>query len=93
MNDNYFSYQYWEKSVLKRKLRKKEIEIIRNARCEHIMNESIKNIHENVRSDGLYVPMLTVNNGNCLFHSLCYYKLADDIESLKLAISNLMIFF
>jgi hypothetical protein len=93
MNNNYFNYHYWEQVVLKRKLKKKECELINNAKCEYNMNRSIKNIHENVQSKGLYIPMLTVNNGNCLFHSLCYYNLADDIDSLKLAISNLMIFF
>jgi hypothetical protein len=89
---NNINPRYWG-SILQRKLTEDEYEILHDVKSEIKMNSVINDIHNKVIQEGLYFPMLTENDGNCLFHSLCYYNLAKDIVSLKKSISNMMIFF
>jgi hypothetical protein len=83
-------YKYWE-NILNRKLENDEIQLIDNAYYENEMNNSINNIYNNAIVHGLYIPILTPNDGNCLFHSLCYHLSIKDIKLLKKGIANIMI--
>jgi hypothetical protein len=85
-------YDYWE-HTLGRSLRKKEYILIKKAKCEKGMNESIELINRTANKNGLCVKNLTENDGNCLFNSLCHLGLATTLSSLKKSIANLMIFF
>jgi hypothetical protein len=86
------NYKYWE-NILGRRLKRDEVERIQNVRSEKDMNHSINIIYNNAVAHELYIPMLTPNDGNCLFSSLCYYNISDNIQSLKKGITNMMLFF
>jgi hypothetical protein len=92
MNHFSLNYKYWE-SVLGRRLKREEVERIQSVHAEKHMNSSINDIYNKAITYGLYIPMLTPNDGNCLFSSLCYYNFADNIQSLKKGVANMMIFF
>ena len=86
------NFWYWE-SILKRRLKQEEKERIKSVYAEKEMNKVIRDIHNMAKKNGLYIPKLTENDGNCLFWSLCYYDFANDITSLKKGISNMLMFF
>lgn len=86
------NYKYWE-YFLKRKLNDKEKKLIKDVHSENLLNKVLQNIHEKVIKDKLYIPMLTPDDGNCLFSSLCYHKFANDIPTLKKGLSNMLVFF
>jgi hypothetical protein len=92
MAKNEFDVKFWIKQ-LGRRLEKYEYNIVNNALCEKEMNDSILDIAEYIKKDGLYIPNLSSDDGNCLFYSLCYLGLASDVDILKKGIVNLMIFF
>jgi hypothetical protein len=92
MNSREFDIKFWVKK-LNRRLKKYECIIINEAYCENEMNESILNIGKFAKNDNLYIPILTPDDGNCLFHSLCYHGLASSVDILKKGIANIMIFF
>jgi hypothetical protein len=92
MQEYPLNVNYWER-FLKRNLNKKEKYLIKNVYIENHMNEIIKSIYNRAVEDGLYIPVLTKNDGNCLFSSLCYYKFADNINTLKNGISNMLLYF
>lgn len=99
MSNRSLNYKYWEYS-LGRNLRKKEVQIIRNARFEVKMNGMIDDINNHVKSKGLCIPILTVDDGNCLFHSLYYHlypnskrDLKGSIDSFKQTICKMLLFY
>jgi hypothetical protein len=83
-------------NYLGRKLYFEEYELLESLKSELIMNKMLKNLYKilrinnNKNKEKLYIPLLTEANGNCLFESLVYYKIGDDIETLKLGISYFM---
>lgn len=80
-----------EKAIRKAKAKRKYI--IENAKCEHKCNIEIEKINAVASQKGLYIPILTKNNGECLFESICYHlydseknPLSDtNIEKLRMA--------
>jgi hypothetical protein len=65
-------FDLWE-GYLKRKLKKKEYEIIHDYLLENDTNLQIKSLHYNTILSGAFtIPKLTKNNGNCLFESLSH---------------------
>lgn len=91
--ENYpLNYNYWE-SILGRRLNDEEKEKFKNVQSEKNMNKVIHCVYWHAVKNGLYIPILTENDGNCLFHCLCYYKFADDIKTLKRGLSNMLLFF
>jgi hypothetical protein len=79
----------WAK-FLDRKLTKKEKELIENTEDEYIMNRGIAKLIKKINNDNIYIPRLSVTDGNCLFDSICYHL--QEIEPLELRklISNFM---
>jgi len=57
------------------------------------MNTKIRKINTLASNDGLCVPRLSVNDGNCLYDSLCYHRIAPSIIELKTTIAYLLLFF
>jgi len=86
------SAQYWE-NYLDRPLTKHEYFILRHAKDEQIFNNRIKNLHMIANSKGLYIPLLTNMHGNCIFESLRYYNLCDNIDDMRIGIALLMTMF
>lgn len=84
--------QYWEE-FLERKLTMEEVQLLNSTKCEYNINMEIKKIYDYVSTEGLYIPELTHLNGNCLFESLKYFKLCDDIDELRIGLSKLMLIF
>lgn len=82
----------WEQ-YLGRKLKKKEKELFSDMKSETSMNKMLKDLHEKVNSQGLYVPELTKPYGNCMFESLVYHNLMPDEDSLRNLVSLMMLKF
>ena len=71
----------WEQ-YLDRKLDITEKRLLNNASQEVQLNKCIYNLIKNVKNKNLYIPTLSVSDGNCLYDSICY-KLKDN-KPLKL---------
>lgn len=79
----------WKK-YLERKLTKKEKELIDNTENEYTINKSIFNLIKKIQKYDIYIPKLSLIDGNCLFDSICYHlKETTPIELRKL-IANFM---
>ena len=65
----------WEE-FLNRKLDKKEKKLLYNTSQEIQLNKCIYNLIKNIKNKNLYIPTLSVTDGNCLYDSICY-KLID----------------
>lgn len=83
---------YWEK-YLGRTLKSKEYCIIKQAEAEHFMNKKITDIYKSATTKGLYVPQLTTLVGNCIFESLQYHQICDDIDKFRCGIAYLFLLF
>jgi hypothetical protein len=73
---------YW-KDYLGRNLKEKEFAILKKTQCEHMMNCKIKQLCEHANSKNLFVPTLTNLHGNCIFESLQYHGLCDNIDDFR----------
>lgn len=83
---------YWE-DYLERELTPTECLILKAAKNENKMNMAIQQIYQNAESKGLYIPILTNLHGNCIFESLKYHGLCDDIDNFRNGIAVLMLMF
>jgi hypothetical protein len=89
------SIKKWSK-YLGRKLFLEEFKLLESLKTEIILNKMIYNLYkiidENNKNEDnrLYIPLLTQADGNCLFESLVYYNIGNDINSLKISISYFM---
>lgn len=79
----------WAK-FLDRKLTKKEKELIENAEDEYYMNKGIVRLIKKIKNDIIYIPRLSVTDGNCLFDSICYHLSELKPLELRKLISNFM---
>ena len=61
----------WEE-FLNRKLDKKEKKLLYNASQEIQLNKYIYNLIKNIKNKNLYIPTLSLSDGNCLYESICY---------------------
>ena len=78
------------KEYLGRDLTLKERIIISEKRSENYMNKDMNRLYNICEKDGLYIPLLTDLDGNCLFQSLNYFGIGDSVEELREAIAHLM---
>lgn len=80
----------WE-NYLGRKLSKEEASILGNFCMEIHMNEMIDELYKQCEIKKIcYIPMLTNLDGNCLFESLIYYKLCDNVMDFRKSLSFIM---
>lgn len=75
---------------LNRKLTKKEKIIIEDADDEIQMNKSIKELITNLKNKEIYIPRLSVDDGNCLYDSICYHITDINIIELRKLLSNFL---
>lgn len=68
----------------------KERIIIENAKTQHRMNVKLDDLQKNINEHGLYIPMLTELHGNCMFESLVYHNIGNNIEDLRKSLACLM---
>lgn len=79
----------WTK-YLKRKLTKEEKELLDNTQEEYLINKSIFNLIKEIQQYDIYVPKLSVSDGNCLFDSICYHLKETNPLELRKLIANFM---
>lgn len=79
----------WEK-YLNRKLTNKEKILLRNTECEMDINKDIMNLAINLKNDKLYIPCLSISDGNCLYESLNYHLKENNLLDIRINISNFM---
>jgi hypothetical protein len=79
----------WE-NALERKLTKFEKKILKNADVEIYMNNCIKDLINNLKNDNLYIPKLSITNGNCFYDSVSYHLDNIKIKELKSIISDFL---
>jgi hypothetical protein len=87
-----FDIEYWE-NKLNRNLNDIELSIIQNANNEHEINTKILKIDDVCNKYDLYIPELTKLNGNCLFDTLKYNNLCNDVNKFRYGLSQFLIFF
>jgi hypothetical protein len=78
---------------LERALTWQEMHIIEDFKAEWHMNEQLNMLYNHCRGRGMFVPILTDLDGNCLFESLVYYNVAESIEILRESVAYLMYIF
>lgn len=86
----------WE-GYLDRKLDNIEKNLLEELKKEVIINRMLRNLYIRLKErnnqnnvDKLYIPLLTEARGNCLFESLVYHGIGNDINSLRYGIGYLM---
>lgn len=79
----------WEK-YLDRKLKKKEKELLENVEDEYNMNKGIKLILKKFKNESIYIPRLSVTDGNCFYDSISYHLPDTNKNELRKLISNFM---
>jgi hypothetical protein len=72
---------------LGRKLSMGEMKLFRDVKYELHMNQMLHGLHEMSHSKNLYVSALTGLYGNCMFESLNYHKIGEDVMSLRQTLS------
>jgi len=78
----------WE-YYLERKLDVTEKRLLCNASQEIQLNKCIYKLIGNIKNKNLYIPTLSVSDGNCLYDSICY-KLNSTPYDIRKNISNFM---
>lgn len=81
------------KTYLNRKLTSEEKSIIYGYRSEVTMNLLLEKVINKCNESNLCVPVLTNLNGNCLFESLHYHKIGNDVKTLRAGIASLLYMF
>jgi hypothetical protein len=79
----------WE-IYLERKLTPKEKALFRKAQNEISINKDIMNLVINLKNDKLYIPELSVSDGNCLYESLNYHIKEKDLLNIRKSVANFM---
>lgn len=82
----------WE-NYLQRDLTNKEQMLFQNYKNERYMNQMIHNLREICTLNNLKIPLLTQNDGDCLFESLVYHNIGSSIISLRRGLSQIMFLF
>lgn len=80
-------------NYLERPLTWKEVHLLQEFKSEWHMNDQLNLLYKQCKEHNLYVPILTDLDGNCLFESLVYYKVAKSIEVLRQSVAYLMYIF
>jgi hypothetical protein len=80
-------------NLLQRKLTKKEYHIIKEANGETNMNQQITKIFDLANKQNLYIPELTNLDGNCIFESLKYHNLCENIDEFRCGLAYILMLF
>lgn len=79
----------WE-IYLKRRLSLSEKKLLKKTECEISINKDIMNLAINLKNDKLYIPELSVSNGNCLYESLNYHLKEKNLLDIRKSVANFM---
>ena len=85
-------FSKWEKDI-GRTLNPNEKKIIKKLISEKFINEKIKQLAFNANIKNLYIGKLTELEGNCLFESLNYFGIGNNIEDLRNSLASFMFLF
>jgi hypothetical protein len=75
------------------KLTKQEFDILFNYKTEKYMNRSLRRMYDNCSQRNLYVPSLTKLVGDCLFESLVYNGIGDNVINLRKGVACILYIF
>lgn len=89
---NTLDEEYWEE-YLERNLEKSELFLLQKTENDNNINKKIVEIYNLATKHELYIPYLTNLHGNCLFESLQYHKICDDIDEFRCGLAFLLIIF
>src|SRR5580698_1257501 len=89
---NCINTKIWELH-LERKLYPVEIKLFTEYSAEKSMNGRLLALYDICIKKGLYIPMLSKMDGNCLFESLVYLGIGNDITTLRNGIASIMYVF
>jgi hypothetical protein len=89
---NTVNKEYWT-NYLGRELTRNEHILLCNTKSEKLINLKINSINEIAKKSGLCVSMLTNMHGNCIFESLQYFNMCDDIDQLRKGLALIMLAF
>jgi len=68
--------------------------MLEDVKVEKKMNNMLKGLYEQcIKKGNLYVPELTDLDGDCLFASLVYHKIASSVEELRKSLALVMYFY
>jgi len=79
----------WE-VYLKRKLSLSEKKLLKKTECEISINKDIMNLAINLKNDKLYIPELSISDGNCLYESLNYHLKEKNLLDIRKSVANFM---
>lgn len=79
----------WE-TYLERRLSLKEKILFKNTQNEISINKDIMNLAVNLKNDNLYIPELSVSDGNCLYESLNYHLKENNLLDIRKSVANFM---
>lgn len=79
----------WE-IYLQRKLTLIEKKLLKKAQCEMSINNNIMNLVVNLKNDKLYIPKLSISDGNCLYESLNYHLKEKNLLDIRKSVANFM---
>ena len=82
----------WE-LYLDRKLTDDELDILDDCKDEMKMNIALDSLRANCNLMGYYIPYHTEMDGKCLFESLVYLGIGEDIKQLKYMITYILYIF
>ena len=79
----------WE-IYLERRLSLKEKILLKKTQNEISINKDIMNLAINLKNDNLYIPELSVSDGNCLYESLNYHLKEKNLLDIRKSVANFM---
>jgi hypothetical protein len=78
------------KQYLGRNLTQEEYDLLYDCRAEKNMNKSIVQLYNILGDKHMAIGCITGLYGNCLFESLAYYGVCDDVKKFRRVLSNIM---
>lgn len=81
------------KEYLGRNLTFEERYFIVDFKAEIHMNKLMANLYEKCKTKNMFVPKLSLTDGNCMFDSLNYHKIGHDVQSLRAGLAILLYIF
>ena len=82
----------WE-DYLGRRTTDEEYSLIESVRDERNYNKDLDKLFEIARRKGLYIPKLTLRNGNCLFESLNILGFCENQDDFRIFLAHMMYVF
>lgn len=82
----------WE-NYLGRRTTDEEYSLIESVKDEKVYNIELDKLFEITKNKGLYIPKLTLRNGNCLFQSLNILGFCENYDDFRMFLAHMMYLF